>query len=61
IEGVGGLVNLTNPTKEAKSVHVLTLSVQPDPKGKVPTAVRIHTDAKDQAILEIPVLGELRP
>lgn len=61
IEGVGGNVNLPNPPKGAKSVHVLTLSVQPDSKGKVPTAVRIHTDAKDQPILEIPVLVEIRP
>lgn len=61
VEGVGGNATVTSLPKEAKPVQVLTITIKPDPKGKIPTAVRIHTDAKDQAILEIPVAGDLAP
>ncbi len=61
VEGVGANAVVTTLPKEAKAVHVLTISIKPDSKGKIPSAVRVHTDAKDQAILEIPVVGELLP
>jgi hypothetical protein len=61
VEGVGGNATVSSLSTDLKAVHVLTISIKPDPKGKIPSAVRIHTDAKDQAILEIPVMGDLAP
>ncbi len=59
VEGLGGKIEMAELSKEAKAVHVITMTVKAEGTKKLPTAVTILTDSKDQPQLEIPILGEM--
>jgi len=61
VEGQGGVVGAADLSKESKAVHVLTLTFKNDGLKKIPQTVQIHTDSKDQSLIEVPVLGEFSP
>lgn len=59
VEGQGGALSPVDLSKEAKTVHVLTVQIKSDGTKPLPTGVLIQTDSKDQPQLEIPISTDI--